>query len=1559
MGILYGLLHLPSVQTWLVKKVAGELSQELNTKVTVSKVDFRFFDKILVEDLMVEDRKKDTLLYAGNASANITDWFFVKDKVTLYKIGLENAVVNMQRTDSVWNYQFLVDYFSSPRDPNKPKKKNVAIDIETASLKNIRFNKMDKWVGQDMMVYLQQLDVNMEKMDLEKKEIFIKDINMIQPLFSQADFDGKKPAVPNLSSIMDNIPVVNAFRWNQSGWKIKLGKLNIIDGSFINNKKTERAPYTDHFDGQHIGFSGINGNLSNVTFINDTLQADIDLRGKERSGLDIKKFESHMRFTPILMEFQRLDLQTNKSKLGDYYSMRYNSFNKDMGKFINSVTLEANFKESILNTDDLAIFSPSLRDMKRVFYFEGNAKGTVDNFSARKMKIRTGNTFLDGDLSMRGLPDIKTTFIDLRSRKFNTNYNELVAIIPSLKKVQTPALSKLGNISYAGNFTGFINDFVAFGNINTNLGNITADLNMKLPEDGAALYSGNINTAGFNLGSFVNDKNFGTIAINGAIKGKDFSIERLDADFNGKIARLDYGGYSYRNISMDGNLKNKLFKGKLAIDDPNIQITDLDGAFSFAGKTLAFNAYANLKKIDFKNLGLTNDNLILSGVFNLNFTGNNIDEFLGSAIVSNANLEHDSTRLSFDSLALRSFVVNGRKTLTLQSNEVDATISGDFQILKLPDAFKEFLSRYYPTYIKAPASRVENQDFSFNIKTYRIDEYLQLFDQKITGFNNSQIEGSINLFNNELYVNAVVPEFSYDGKRFTNTKLLGNGNRDTLFADVSVEDIVISDSLHFPETSIKLTAHNDVSLVQLNTRAGKTLNAASLNASVQTLEDGVRLRFFPSSFVLNNKEWTLEKDGELTLRKNYFDANEIRFKNDDQEIVLGTELDTVTDDVHVVARLKNVVIQDFLPFVITNPDMRGKLTGAATITDPLGNPKIAFNGVADSFSLNKRYVGKVLLDGAVNTVTGMINYKVNTNEVANSFAIDGSYNYKDSTGNKMNTQLIADKVDLNLLEPFLLGVFDKIDGSGKANLLITDKDTDHMTLVGDVTVDTASVKVGFTQVKYQFTNEKIIFGRDVIDFGNLRINDTLRNTGTVSGKMYHQFFQDFSFENIRMETGKMLLLNTTQKNNAQFYGTVIGNALMTMNGNISNLVMNIDGQPSSLDSSQLYLNTDASTRENAAVDYIEFTQFGSEMNLNQYGKKSSNFLVNMNITANPACKVDVILDQETGDIIKGQGNGKLNIRVGTTEPLSIRGKYDITEGRYTFNFQTFIQKEFILRNGSITWNGDPLLALIDIEARYTAERVDVSSITQNPSVRRNEDIIIVSRLKGSLTKPTIGFEFLLPPNSELRRDYFTMKKLADYQNDENERNKQVASLLLVNAFIGNQAFLSGGSTINIAASTLGGVVSGFLTSLLNKELERATNGVISTYVDINPTVDLQTTARQLQANVRAGLKIFFSSRVNLILGGNLDYNNPFLANSGIITPDITIEWLLNNDGTLRVVGFNRTGVDLTSFRRNRSGVQLSYRKDFNRLSDIFKRRRDEDNEIIQDSITVIPVDPIK
>jgi hypothetical protein len=225
---------------------------------------------------------------------------------------------------------------------------------------------------------------------------------------------------------------------------------------------------------------------------------------------------------------------------------------------------------------------------------------------------------------------------------------------------------------------------------------------------------------------------------------------------------------------------------------------------------------------------------------------------------------------------------------------------------------------------------------------------------------------------------------------------------------------------------------------------------------------------------------------------------------------------------------------------------------------------------------------------------------------------------------------------------------------------------------------------------------------------------------------------------------------------------------------------------------------------------------------------------------------------------------------------------------------------------------------------------------------------IISHLTGNLQSPLVKFDLELPERSDAKRDDIIVKRLAEFKNDDNEMNKQVASLLLFNTFIlGNQNFLTQGNASTLITNTIGGAISSLLTTLLNKELEKATKGILSTYIDINPTLDLQKSASQLQANIRAGLKILLSNRLVMLVGGNLDYNNTNFTSQqlekkgqrGLLTPDINIEWLLNKDGSIRVVGFNRSTVDLTQNQRNRSGLQLSYRKDVNKISDIFRKQK--------------------
>ena len=1540
---IWGLLQTTLVQNWLVSHVSNYLSKELKTTVQVKHVAFSLFNKMQVEGILIEDRKKDTLLYAGALKVNITDWFFFKEKPTLSYIGISDALVNMKRSDSVWNYQFIVDYFSGPKK-STGNKGSMQVELKILDLKNIVFNRVDQWLGQDMKGSLGKLYLTADKVDINKKLIDIKEVDIEEPVFGLYDYQGKKPATLLPAVTKTTITEPGQLQWNTGDWELSVAKINLKDGTFINERETERGPYTDRFDGQHLRFSAINGSLENVLFAKDTIAAQVKLSTIEKSGFKVNQLVANMKITPAVMEFSKLDIITNKSRIGNYYAMRYDSFNADMSDFMHSVKLEGHFDNSKIHSDDIAYFAPNVKTWNRLIYFNGNAKGSIDNLSASKFTVKTDNSIINGDISLKGLPDINNTFIDFKSPGGSqTNYKDILAIIPSLKGAGLSQLSSLGTIRFKGNFTGFINDFVAYGNINTALGNLSADLNMKLPKNKVPSYSGKISSPGFQLGTLIKNDQLGSIALNGKVKGSGFTVNTLNLDFDGKVQQVAFSGYNYQNITLNGKFVKSLFTGHLDIDDPNLKVNNLNGSVSLLGDSTKFNFTADLQKANLQQLGLTQGAFSLTGLLNLDFKGNNIDNFLGTAKMYNASLMHDSTKLSFDYFDLHSFIDSGRKTLSIESNEVQGNITGRFKILKLPDAFSLFLNRYYPAYFSSPAFDIGDQDFSFLVKTKLVSDYVKLFDKRLSGFDNSVFSGNLRLAQNEFNINASIPRFNYDGKSFESIELAGKGNRDSLNTVISVRDVGISDSLHFPNTKLILSSSNDISTIQLSTSASKTLSDAQLNAQVTTYGDGVKIHFSPSSFILNDKKWDLGKDGEITLRKSLIEANDVRFTQGNQEIVISTELDNQTGNPNLVAKLRSVNFNDFTQLFLKQPRLEGVVSGTLTLKDPFGKQVIDYDVTADEFRLDNKEIGTVKVNGEVNTSTGLITAKGNAESELNKFTIDGSYNYKDTTGNNMNFALQAEKFDISILDNYLGNIFSNMKGNINTNDLKVYSGPDHSFVTGTVNITEGELKVNYTQVKYKFSNETIIFNPDEIDFGLLQLKDTLNNTGTASGKIQHKFFTDFGFDNIRFETGKMLLLNTTKKDNSQFYGKVIGKAVMTLNGPVTDMRMNITGEPSAVDSSHIYIPTSTS-QEFGKIDYIDFIQYGSKMDDEYRGRKESNFLVNMNLKANPACRIDVILDETTGDIIKGRGDGLLNITVGSKEPLTIRGRYDITDGEYKFNFQTFLQKYFSINNGSsITWNGDPYEAQIDIDAEYLAPNVDLSSLaTSRGKYQQKSDLLIIAHLTNTLKAPRIGFEFEIPKNkqTDYSKDPVLLENLKKFSKDENEQNRQVASLLLFNTFINDNNGGFGASTASFLSGTAGQVISGFLNNQLTRVFQKLfKDPTITPYISFNSNYNLTSTEliNALEASGNFGFtKAYINGRLVVSLGGNIDYNNPYILaarnTNVLLTPDITVEYLLTKDGKLRIVGFNRTVVDATLGQRNRTGLRLSYNRDFDLLT---------------------------
>ncbi|MBN8860723.1 MAG: hypothetical protein J0H29_20190, partial [Sphingobacteriales bacterium] len=175
------LVNTTPFQNFLVRIVTGQLSKGLKTKVAIRHVDFTLFNTMNLDGVYIEDQiKKDTLLYAGKIKVNITDWFFLKDKTELKYIGLENAIVDLHRIDSVWNYQFIADYFTSP-SPSAKKKKEITLLLDRMDMKNVRFRQRDEWRGQDLELMVGELSLTADDINLPEKRVHIKTLRIDDP----------------------------------------------------------------------------------------------------------------------------------------------------------------------------------------------------------------------------------------------------------------------------------------------------------------------------------------------------------------------------------------------------------------------------------------------------------------------------------------------------------------------------------------------------------------------------------------------------------------------------------------------------------------------------------------------------------------------------------------------------------------------------------------------------------------------------------------------------------------------------------------------------------------------------------------------------------------------------------------------------------------------------------------------------------------------------------------------------------------------------------------------------------------------------------------------------------------------------------------------------------------------------------------------------------------------------------------------------------------------------------------------------------------------------------
>jgi hypothetical protein len=567
-----------------------------------------------------------------------------------------------------------------------------------------------------------------------------------------------------------------------------------------------------------------------------------------------------------------------------------------------------------------------------------------------------------------------------------------------------------------------------------------------------------------------------------------------------------------------------------------------------------------------------------------------------------------------------------------------------------------------------------------------------------------------------------------------------------------------------------------------------------------------------------------------------------------------------------------------------------------------------------------------------------------------------------------------------LAQPFLAGILDKLGGTGQGELMLTGMFS-APNLTGAVDVQNGRFTFGYLGTTYTFA-DRITFTNTAILIPGIKLHDAQGNTATVDGSVNHQGFQNMSL-NLRANFRKFQVLNTTRKDNDLYFGAAYGTGTATVTGPVDDLVVNV--RATSEAGTRLALPLDNAAKAEQA-SYIKFVN----RNLPDSVKRRqaitaaalaaqnkvdlSGIQLNMNLTVTPDAYLEILLDEATGDVIRGAATGQLRLNIDTRGDFNMYGQVEIVRGAYNFTLQGLVNKEFVVRPGGIiSWNGDPLDGQMSVTATYT-QRTSLAPILQGGTGTGAGGagaavvpVTAVMTLTGPLLLPTIklALEFEDAPSS-LQNDLASF--IALLRNDEQELNRQVFSLLVfrtlspqnVSGFAGISLTGQGGSSQNsLVQNSLGQIISsqlGALTSQIDQNLE----------IDFNIN---GLTADQLQAlQVRLSYS-FLNGRLRLTREGGISNTATTTTTSGITTTnqtsllgDFSLEYFLRPDGKfrakLRYETTPRTADLINNINQNqaRAGISLLHTEEFNSLRELFGRekptRRERNRQRAREVLTV-------
>jgi len=1549
------LIHLPPFQQWGIKLITKSIREKLDTRVSIGGFTLNPISDLTLRNIYIGSpgHPDDTLIYAQRLSVDyLRIWDLFNNHFTITQVGIKEATLNIHKIvgDTVTNLDVALARLMPPRDTTKA---GFVLDLHQINAQGLRVNVDDESNGMLMRLLLNRADVELDTLDITNSFIDIKSLDLDKPRIS----------IINRVVVMDSNHLVAKV---SKTWFLDVDRWEMNDGIIsIENMAKQRSTFKDP-----IGIDYSHMLLDDVDLTLDSLHIrgweftgnNIDIHALHHNGFELTTMAAnHFDISRNGIKLDELKLNTDKSHISNSISFLFSGFT-DFKSFADSVTMEIPAANMSVHMHDLLALAPGLQNVDFFFQnadkdikLQGKVDGHVNRLKILNMNASMGGVKMTGDFRSHDLAVKGSQLISLNLSNSAFSTTTLKDIFPSMNI--PPVFDRVGQINFVGKFDGYPNDFVANGTFNTSLGKVTLDLNMNTVQGLAkSEYSGIIGFDNFDIGTLTGNTSLGRVTFSGrVINGKGLTTTSLLADVTGQLSLLEYKNYTYHNARIDGQLTGKLFNGTLDINDPNVDM-HFEGIADFRDSIPKLDFVAKIDSIRFMELGFSKEPIYLKGYFDVDLTAGKLSQVNGRLKGENISLIAKGETYQLDTLSIIADVdtITQDRFYKIESDILSGVVSGSFDPLTLASQMQQYLSEKYPSSIDPPKKLLAvkgQQRMAWDLTIHDSKRWFALAGIPDLEIKDAHTSGSLDLSKKLTTGTLDLPELHYDGFNVYGSAISFKEENGNASMDLEVIAADVKENFFFEDVLIQGGVTNDSMNFRFKTDdLADIIDEIDMDIGAKTKDGKWNLSFSPRKLKMLGADWQIPPGNTLEIGKKYLNIENFELVSGEQSIKVA-DVDNkglkANIDGFDVSYLNDLWVNDKFKFAgLYSLDFEvDNVFDIKNLHTTIKIPALKVNNVP---------YGEWLLNANMKDPKDSVRIDLTMHNNETTLTGEGAYlppikSIPKENQNYLRLNLITTEFPLDFLEFLLGGNIRDTEGSIDMTMSLTGK-VNKLNPNGKGRVYNGSTTIDYLGTAYSFHDQAFSITPSMIDLTGAKMYDVQGNVAIVKGGITHQYLRNLGL-NASITSDHILGLDVTSEENSNFYGIGIGAVYATFSGTVANPVMQINCTTSK--GTHIYIPlTGAATA--STHDFALFLENGllPASKSTQIKLGSIDLIMNMTITEDAI--VELIFDENSGEVLRGSGNGNIALHMTPTGNFTMYGKYYISKGDYLFTNFAIIKKPFeLLPGGTIQWNGDPYDATIDIQAKYKGLTAPVYTLIQEYLVNETAEVINEARnrtevdltmtLTGSLLHPDISFDIAFPTLTGKLKAY-TDSKINTLKANENAMLEQVVGLLITRSFLPSNAGLTTQTLSSSIDATVTDLVSATLSSYLGGLLGNLIpEGKVLSGIDFQMAVDFSVTGQNPVDTKEAGVEInlplqFFNDRLEVNVGGNYVKGATLVAASEYYAGDVSFGYYITPDKRLKIRAYNQNTLTVEG-RKNKVGLGVAYKREYNNIGEIFGKKK--------------------